>query len=463
MNRLLVALLAAFDAVVAAAIGVAAVLAPLTVLWAFGFEGTARWSGLWPTAVRVWQTGHLVPMQLTLPPEYVAATGIVEDAVSFAFSLAPLAFAAFTAVFAARSGARAARSGAWPTGVLAGTATFALLAAAMTATSRNAVAGVAAWQAILLPAAVFGLAALGGAAVTAWRDGDDGPIDRLRARWGADPRWRDVPAAVARGTGVALAGLVGLGALLVVVGLVVRGGEVIALFEAAHVDVLGASMLTLGQLAYLPTLVVWAASFVAGPGFVIGAGTSVSPAATQLGVVPGVPILGIVPESGSPWLLLLALLVVGAGVAAGWAARARMLRSSNGAEPAGPRAVTTIAIALLSGLGAAVLGWAASGAIGPGRLQSVGPDVVPFAVAVALEVAVGAGILLLSPRGSTRHAGDDAWVDDDSGRGSAGGARPPRADVGDAGSSTGARVGDSSLRPDTTLLGGAGSPTDPRP
>ena len=40
MNRLLVALLAAFDAVIAAAIGVAAALAPLVLLWAFGFGGT---------------------------------------------------------------------------------------------------------------------------------------------------------------------------------------------------------------------------------------------------------------------------------------------------------------------------------------------------------------------------------------------------------------------------------------
>lgn len=406
MNRLLVALLAAFDAVIAAAIGVAAALAPLVLLWAFGFGGTVRWSGLWPASVRVWQAGHLVPTQVALPVDEVSAAGFPGDAASFVFSLAPLAFAVFTALLAVRSGARAARSGAGPTGVLAGTVTFAMLAAGMTATSANPIASVAAWQAILLPAAVFGLFALGGAVVAAWRDGSDGPIDRLRARLEDDVRWGHVPAAVARGTGVALAGLIGLGAFFVTVGLLLRGGEVIALFEAAHVDHLGAAILALGQLAYLPTLVVWAASFLAGPGFAVGAGTSVSPAGTQLGVVPGVPILGILPESGSVWILFIVVLVVGVGVAAGWAARARGGHAPHAGEPVAPRVVTTLAIAMVSGLGAAVLGWAASGGIGPGRLQTTGPEAGAFALAVALEIAIGAGVLLLSPRGAMRERTD---------------------------------------------------------
>ncbi|MFT4136386.1 DUF6350 family protein [Microbacterium sp.] len=405
MNRLLVALLAAFDAVLAAVIGVAAALAPLAVLWAFGMGGTARWSALWPSAVRVWQSGHLVPLRVDLPTDYLVAAGIADDAASFAFSLAPLAFAVFTASFAARSGVRAARAGAWPTGVLAGTAAFAAAAGLMTATSTNPVAAVSGWQAVLMPAVVFALPALGGALVAAWRDGDDGPVDRWRERVGRDARWRDVPAAIARGTAAALAGLVGVGALLVVVGLLVRGGEVVALFETAHVDLLGAIVLTLGQLAYLPTLIVWAAAFAAGPGFALGTGTSVSPAGTQVGVVPGVPILGIVPASTTPWLLLLALLVVGVGVVAGAAARARLLRTA-GTVATGPRVVTALAVAVLSGLGAAALAWAAAGGIGPGRLQTTGPEAGPVALAVAGEIVLGAGALLFAARGARRERTD---------------------------------------------------------
>ncbi|MFT4229743.1 MAG: hypothetical protein QM602_05580, partial [Microbacterium sp.] len=47
---------------------------------------------------------------------------------------------------------------------------------------------------------------------------------------------------------------------------------------------------------------------------------------------------------------------------------------------------------------AALLSALASGAAGPGRLAETGPAPGPVAVAVGLEVLVGAGILLLSPR-----------------------------------------------------------------
>ena len=111
MNRLLVALLAAVDALVAASVGVAAALAPLTVLWVFGLGGGADWGALWSASVRVWQLGQLVPLEIALPPEYLNATGIPAEAATFWLSLAPLAFTTFTAVFAARSGGRAARAG----------------------------------------------------------------------------------------------------------------------------------------------------------------------------------------------------------------------------------------------------------------------------------------------------------------------------------------------------------------
>ena len=65
MNRLLVALLAALDALIAAAVGVAAALAPLTVLWVLGLGGTADWGALWPASVRLWQFGQLVPLAIT--------------------------------------------------------------------------------------------------------------------------------------------------------------------------------------------------------------------------------------------------------------------------------------------------------------------------------------------------------------------------------------------------------------
>ncbi|MFV0320350.1 MAG: DUF6350 family protein [Microbacterium sp.] len=393
MYRLIVALLAALDAAIAAAAVLAAVLAPLTVLWVFGL-GRPDWGALWPASASVWQLGHVVPLPLTLPDEYIVRTGLPADAAGFTLSLAPLAFAGFTAVFAARSGSRAAGASAWISGVLSGTAVFAALAAVVAVTAGNPVAQPQLWQAVLCPALVYLIAALAGAFVTTWRRGDGGLVDALRARVEALPaHWVDVPGLVVRGTAVTLTGLLGLGALALAVAVLTRGSEVIALFEVARVDALGATLVTLGQLVYLPTLIVWALAWIAGPGFGLGVGSAVSPAGTQTGPVPGIPILGAVPESISPWLLLVLLLPIGVGALAGWIVRSRRVD----ADPLLPRLVITASIGVLTGAGAALLAALAAGSMGPGRLAAVGPEPGPVAVAVGLEVLVGAGILLLGP------------------------------------------------------------------
>lgn len=406
MNRLLVLLLAAVDALIAAAVGVAVVFAPLTLFWVMALGGTADWAALWPAAVRIWQLGQFVPLHITLGDDYLVAAGIAPQAASFVVSLAPLALAVFTALFAASSGARAARSGAWAVGVAAGTLVTLLIAAALWATSRTPVAAVYGWQALLLPTAVFAIPALVGAVVEAWRSGDGGLIDALRDRIdGADPRrghpWVGAVSAAARGLAAAVAGLVGVGALAVAAAAVLRGGQIVALFEAAHVDVLGGAVLSLGQLVYLPTLIVWGASFAAGPGFAIGTGTAVSPAGTTLGVLPGIPALGLIPDNPSPWLFALVLAVVAVGFLAGAIARTRL--ASAGEMDAAATSTTAVrlvvfgAIVVLAAAAAALLAVCASGAVGPGRLGAVGPAPGPFAFCVGVELAVGAAIALFSP------------------------------------------------------------------
>ena len=59
MHRLTVALLAAFDAAIAAAAGLAATLAPLTLLWVFGLGDGADWSALWPTSAKILSLIHI--------------------------------------------------------------------------------------------------------------------------------------------------------------------------------------------------------------------------------------------------------------------------------------------------------------------------------------------------------------------------------------------------------------------
>lgn len=397
MHRLLVALLAALDALLAAAGGIAVVLAPLALLWVFGV-GDPDWGALWPASAAVWHLGHLVPVTVSLPDAYLAATGIDPSFATFTLSLAPLAFAAFTALFSARSGVRAGEAGAALTGWLSGSLVFAAIAVLVALTSNAALVASETGPAILLPSLLFLVPSFVGAVIGAWRVGDDGPVDAVRGWVERMPTvWAPVPGLVLRGLALTTLGLVAVGGIVVVAGLIARSSQVIGLYQASNADAIGATVIALGQLMYLPTLVLWALAFTAGPGFALGTDTAVTPAATQVGALPGIPVLGAVPDSTSSWLLLLALLPVGVGALTGWILRSRMPVTTD-SEPLAPRLVVAVAVAALTGGVGALAAVASSGAIGPGRLADTGPQPGPLALALGLEVLVGSAILLLSPR-----------------------------------------------------------------
>lgn len=411
MQRLLVALLAAVDAAIAAAVGLAALLAPITLLWTLAIGTTGDWGALWPTAGTLWQFGHGVPIDITLADTTLVAAGVPPEAAEFVLSVTPLAFLFFTLFFAARSGVRAARSGVWMLGVVAGTVGFAAIATIVALTSQLTAAATPLGLAIALPSSVYLVGVLSGAIWFAWREGDEGPIDRLHDLVDSLGDWSPVPGEAVRGAAAAIVTIVGAAALAVAVSILLRGGSVVALFQSARVDVLGATVLTLGALAYLPTMVVWAASWLAGAGFAVGAGTAVSPAGTQLGVVPGIPIFGLLPEVGSFWMLIVVLIPVGAGAFAGWLVRSRLVWEDTGHGVA-PRATIAVGIAGLSAGAAALAAMFASGSIGPGRMAVAGPQPGMFALAVGVEVLIGAAIMLLAPRNRDELAEErmDRWV-----------------------------------------------------
>lgn len=404
MHRLLIALLAAFDAAVAAAVGLAAVLAPLTVMWALSL-GATYWEGLWPATATIWQLGHHVPQAIELAPEYLIASGIPAEASSFIISLAPLAFLAFTVWSGARSGIRAARAGGWITGVVSGAVIFTLAAVVVEITSNNPIATSEPLAAILYPALAFAIPLLVGAVVRAWIDGDDGPIDALHDRVDQLPTaWAEVPALVVRGTAVVLLGSVAVSALAVVVSVIARGGEVIALYQASGVDAMGATIMALATFAYLPTLMAWALAWIAGPGIILGTGASVSPAATHLGVLPGLPPFGLVPEFSHTFLLAVVLLPIGIGVLSGFIMRSRYAAVLGEAEPYPPRIVLAVVpAAIAAGIAAAVFALA-SGSLGPGRMADFGPQIGLATLALFVEVGIGAAVMLLLPRGE-----DEDW------------------------------------------------------
>ncbi|HIT76330.1 MAG TPA: hypothetical protein IAA98_12160 [Candidatus Avipropionibacterium avicola] len=135
--------------------------------------------------------------------------------------------------------------------------------------------------------------------------------------------------------------------------------------------------LTALQLAFLPTLVVWAASWVLGAGFSMGDGTIVSPADTQLGLLPAVPITGALPPEGpglSGYFAWLAVGVVAGAVAAALVVRARPRARFDETALVGGLA------GLLSGLVIPLISLVARGDFGSNRLVGLGPRVADLLV-----------------------------------------------------------------------------------
>jgi hypothetical protein len=209
-------------------------------------------------------------------------------------------------------------------------------------------------------------------------------------------RLRDVCAGAAAGCAVAVAG----GAVALAVGLIGHSARMVELHNALGAGVWGGVVLIILQLAWLPDLMVWWASWTLGPGFQVGAATSVSPFGVHLGLVPSFPVLAALPSGGVGGLARLWLLVpVLAGVIAALVTSRRLasrrlapgrLASGGSREesPASKLALTTAA-GLVGGLALGVLGALSGGGIGPGRLAVMGP-VMPAMAGMALVLLGGA-------------------------------------------------------------------------
>jgi hypothetical protein len=167
------------------------------------------------------------------------------------------------------------------------------------------------------------------------------------------------------------------GAAVLVTGLWMNLKQVAALHEALQPGVSGGIALLLLQLAFVPNAMMWSASYALGSGFSLGAGSIVAPAATQLGIVPGIPLLGALPVPGPGDLAQLWWLAAGAvaGAIACWALLAA--RPAARADEAG---LAGGACGLLAGAVFTGLAWMASGDLGTLRLADIGPRLFPLLV-----------------------------------------------------------------------------------
>lgn len=214
----------------------------------------------------------------------------------------------------------------------------------------------------------------------------------------AGPRWRrpdflpDVVRRAVRPAAVGVGTLLTVGMALVVLVVVLRFGQIRHLHDELATGVVGGVVLTLAQVLCLPNLGLWALSFLAGTGFSVVEGASTTWTGSRSALMPMVPVLGALPDPGAfpGWLPVLALVPVGVGALVGW----RSLRSLALLSTTRTKLlVTGTAVALTAGA-VGLLDVLAGGALGSQRLSHMGAPAGAMTVALLVELAIGAGLVL---------------------------------------------------------------------
>ncbi|MFI0485516.1 DUF6350 family protein [Actinomadura sp. 9N215] len=249
-----------------------------------------------------------------------------------------------------------------------------------------------AWQALVacfLVAVIAG--GLGAArAVVAAQVAAEAKGRRVRSGLGALLRLLpDRPRSLVIGVAGSLAVLLASGAVLVGVSLAMHLGDADHLYDLLAPGVVGGVLLLLVELAFLPNAVIWGMSYAVGPGFSVGAGTSVSPTGVVLDLVPAFPPLAALPQPGpAPALSLIALAAPFLAGAVGGVLTIRSMptRVSEGAPLWG------FLSGALTGAVAALLTALSGGPLGDGRMATVGPSAWQVGLLAALEVGISAAI-----------------------------------------------------------------------
>ncbi|MCD2441732.1 DUF6350 family protein [Agromyces sp. SYSU K20354] len=400
MRRTTIALLAALEAAVAALIGLGIALVPLMLLWAVQYGLAVDATVFLRAAADVWLLGHGVDLTVQLDPVTAGGLGLPGAGEPFPITIALLGFALLSVAAGRRIGRRSAAGGHSITGSVAAVVVYAAVGCALALVAGADVARASVGQATLLPAFTVAIGVAIGAVAETLREPSPTDIAGgfLRERLSQLPPGvlDAIGAAVRIGAGAAFA-LLGVAAVFVAVLITLDYATIAGLSQSLGAGIDGSIALVVGELAFLPNLVVWTAAWMLGPGFALGTGTIVAPGGTLLGPVPGIPLLGAIPGAapvfGVLWLLVPVL-------AAFIGARLVLGEPPSGWPGAGPVAPVDVmpwwrpiavgaGAALVAALVMGLLAWWSGGAVGPGRLAGVGPDVWAVAGIAAATVGIG--------------------------------------------------------------------------
>ncbi|MEY4078822.1 MAG: hypothetical protein RIS80_591 [Actinomycetota bacterium] len=385
-TRRLTLLVGALDALFIVALTFVVLIAIGTTVWLVENDPDIPWVMALQTMTNFWFVGHGVSI-------HVAAQDLVGIAVpAFKFSLAPILLLGVVYLFGRRTAKKLALANEFWPGWLGAFAVYLIASIVLTPIASAPTVHPDSSQAAAFPAMLY----VGSIIVTnLFGKGSGDAVERVWLknfieRQSQSANWFVASLsspALRAGTGV-VAGLLGVSAVWLGLSLAFNWIPVIRLYEGLQVSPIGGIAVTLGQLFALPNLVIFGAAWFTGVGFSIGTGSSVSPLGTELGPIPALPIFGGLPI-GETFIGLAAIVVpvVLALVCTLWVKSHTQQMRFNFASPLTAALSLGLGVGLVAAVEAGALAVLASGAIGPGRLESFGVNPWMLALVVFIEVA----------------------------------------------------------------------------
>ena len=412
MNRGLSFAIAALQALIIIASMVGLFVAPLTLAWFIEGDGSVPWI----TTVQVAGFAFLMATGVPLQVQSGELVGVVFD--SFTMSYLPLGMTLVMALLAIRIGYRlSAASSLWPAWI-GGAAAFGGASYGLSLLIANDAVLVGEWEPLFIPAVFFGsflfVSSLWGNRfeLIPGANGEEAK-ERIAVRAGLTKLHQSLHWSIRTVLGPAtrigvsvIVMLVFTSAVLLALALSFGWLEVLRLYQGLGLSLLGGIMVTIGQLALLPNLIVYGASWISGVGFAIGTGSYVSPLASQLGPMPALPIFAALPTGGFDRGILFALVPVVTAFVATVLVRkfTDQLRWEYATRFSAALALSFVSAAIAALL-ALALGLVASGSIGPGRFEFLGVDALMFAAVIFIEVLIPAfvaSLVVVSPYQSSQ-------------------------------------------------------------
>ena len=171
--------------------------------------------------------------------------------------------------------------------------------------------------------------------------------------------------------------ILGAACVLTALLLVINFDQVKTITISLQPGIFGGVLLLFINLAYLPNTALALVAYFSGTGVAIGAGTIVSPWWYELGQIPALPLLGVLPTSRYPLALLGVIFFIVVGIfVARWSL-------TSGIQTLIQSYLLIIALSV-------ILGYAASGSLITAEMGAMGISIWKFALSIALEIGIGA-------------------------------------------------------------------------